>query len=79
MLVRLEALGQFTQDESKTQIVSIASLSVILSDDVIVNEAIGEMFLVYVWKYESFFSLKFALRQMVEREFAEVKNLQIQK
>ena len=48
MYVRLEALGQFTQDESKIQIVSIASLSVILSDDVIVNEAIGKMFLVSV-------------------------------
>ena len=48
MLVRLVALGRFTQDESKIQIVSIASLSVILSDDVIVNEAIGKMFLVSV-------------------------------
>ena len=55
MYVRLEALGQFTQDESKIQIVSIASFSVILSGDVIVNELIGKMFLVSVWKYESFF------------------------
>ena len=48
MYVRLEALGQFTQDESKIQIVSIASFSVILSGDVIVNELIGKMFLVSV-------------------------------
>ena len=48
MLVRLEALGRFTQDESKTQIASIASFNVILSGDVIVNELIGKMFLVYV-------------------------------